>query len=90
MASHISHTSYDHIPACIVPVIASFDSQGCVKPLYVRIAGETLKLHSSWLKPAQPGIIVFHCQAEDHGQYKLLTLTFHPRELVWTISEKQS
>lgn len=36
----------------VIPVIASFDAEGRVKPLYVRIGELSLKVHSSWLKPS--------------------------------------
>lgn len=85
MAQYISRTSYDHIPAHIVSVIASFDSKGHIKPLYVRIGDEPLKVHSSWIRPTRPGMVVFHCNVEDGNQMKPLILTYHPKENVWTI-----
>ena len=33
----VSYTSYDYKSMKVVPVIASFDTEGHIKPLYVRI-----------------------------------------------------
>lgn len=57
MASIISQNSYDCSGLIKVPVIASFDAEGHIKPLYVRIGEESLKIHSSWKKPATFGFI---------------------------------
>ena len=69
--------------SAIVPVIASFDTQGHIRPLYVRIAGEPLRVESSWVKPSFENTTVFNCQLEDHGQLKPLELTLHHREGIW-------
>ena len=37
MPAQVSYTSYDYAPVEIIPVIASFDSEGHIRPLYVRI-----------------------------------------------------
>lgn len=85
MPAHVSNKSYDHIKNDIVSVIASFDSEGHIRPLYVRIGEEALKVRSSWLKPSFPGIFEFNCQVIDGEYIKPLILTYHPRESVWTI-----
>lgn len=85
MSCQVSRTSYDHDSCCITPVIASFDSDGHIKPLYVRIGENAFKIHSSWLKPSYPGIMIYHCKVIDGDCLKPLTLTYHQRESVWTI-----
>lgn len=85
MPSVTSHTSYDFKPHTIVPVIASFDSEGHVKPLYVRIGGLSLKVHSSWLKPSFGSILEFHCTVIDGDCLKPLILSYHQMESVWII-----
>lgn len=87
MTAHVSYQSYDHSPITVVPVIASFDTDGHVKPLYVRIDGVSLKVHSSWLKPSFNNTIEFQCQVIDRDCLKPLALTFHKMEGVWTIPE---
>jgi len=85
MSAHVSYTSYDHIECNIVSVIASFDTEGRIRPLYVRIGEESLKILSSWLKPSYPGFFEFRCQVIDNGVRKPLILEYHSRENVWII-----
>ena len=68
-----------------VPVIASLDSDGHIKPLYVRINTESLKIHSCWLKPSFQGFAEFQCKVIDNGYLKPLTLMYHKNEGVWSI-----
>lgn len=42
----ISFNSYDYERVKCVPVIASFDSDGHIMPLYVRINGQPFKVES--------------------------------------------
>ena len=75
MTACASYQSYDHLPITVIPVIASFDTDGHIKPLYVRIDGLSLKVHSCWLKPSFSGVM----------ELKPLVLSFHMAEGVWTI-----
>lgn len=88
MAGYISNNSYDCIPSNLVSVIASFDTDGHIKPLYVRINEEALKVHSSWLKPSFAGLLEFNCRIVDQGYLKPLVLTYHKNEGVWTIPKQ--
>lgn len=87
MSPIVSYTSYDFNNATLVPVIASFDSEGHIMPLYVRINGESFKIRSAWQKPSFGSTSVFQCQIEDNGTIKPLLLTFHQRENVWAMSK---
>lgn len=84
MAATVSYNSYDFSNVILVQVIASFDTEGHIAPLYVRIDGISLKVHSFWLKPAFSNP-VFQCQVIDNDVLKPLVLTYHPVESVWTI-----
>lgn len=83
MSGVISTTSYDCNTLEIVSVIASFDTDGHVKPLYVRINQESLKVHSSWMKPSFRGFLEFQCKVIDNGCLKPLTLSYHKNDNVW-------
>lgn len=83
MSGITSTTSYDYNTLEIVSVIASFDTDGQVKPLYVRINQESLKVHSSWIKPSFQGFIEFQCKVIDNGCLKPLALSYHKNENVW-------
>ena len=81
-----NHTSRVHnYISNMIPVIASFDSDGHIKPLYVRINGEAFKVHSSWIKPSFQGTIEFECKVIDREYLKPLNLTYHKQDCVWTI-----
>ena len=84
MSGTVSYTTYDFSKVHIVPVIASFDTEGRMLPLYVRINGESLKVHSAWLQ-SEFSKFVYRCQIIDQGILKPLVLTYHPHENVWTI-----
>lgn len=81
----VSYTSFDYRPVDIVPVIASFDSEGHIKPLYVRIDGEPLKVMSSWVSSSFHNTIDFKCKVVVGDSLKPLALTFHRSEGMWTM-----
>lgn len=83
--SNNTNTTCQNIHNNIVSVIASFDAEGHVKPLYVRINENSLKVHSSWLKPSFQGFLKFQCNVIDENRLKPLLLTYHKRENIWTI-----
>lgn len=83
MSGVTSATSYDCNTSEIVSVIASFDTDGHVKPLYVRINQESLKVHSSWMKPSFRGVLEFQCKVIDNDCLKPLTISYYKNENVW-------
>lgn len=85
MSGKVSYTSYDCKNNTLVSVIASFDTEGYIRPLYVRIGNESLKIHSSWIKPSFSESMEYSCKVIDEGVLKPLILTYHKRENVWTI-----
>ena len=68
----------------IVPVIASFDSEGRIVPLYVRINGDSYKIESARMSCIFSNIVEFHCKVIDGEAIKPLLLTFYRREGMWT------
>lgn len=80
----ISHSAFDCTSTVIVPVIASFDSEGKIKPLYVRIHGASYKIDSSVMHSSFINTVEFHCKVIDGDSIKPLLLTFHRREGVWS------
>lgn len=83
--STVSYTSFDHTPNNIVPVIASFDSEGHIAPLYVRIDGLSLKVESYWTSSIFRNVVEFRCKVSDNGHLKPLLLCFYRQEGMWTI-----
>lgn len=84
MSGIYSQSSYD-LGLVKVPVIASFDAEGRVKPLYVRFGAECLKVHSAVEKPSTFDLKEFQCQVIDGGRLKPLRLAYRMRDTVWTI-----
>lgn len=85
MTSIISHGLRDSKYLQIVSVIASFDTLGNMKPLYVRIREESFKIVSCRLKPTVISITTFQCQILDNDVLKPLELTYHYQERMWSI-----
>lgn len=81
----VSYNSYDYLPHDMVSVIASFDTEGHIRPLYVRIGKDSCKVHSFWLKPSFREVLTFSCQVIDHDRLKPVLLEYHQRENVWII-----
>lgn len=85
MSKVVSYYSHDYVPALSVPVIASFDSEGHIAPLYVRLEGVSCKIDSYWVKSNCVNIIQFSCQVIDHNIRKPLMLYYYQDECMWTI-----
>lgn len=85
MAEIVSYGLKDSPNLKIVSVIASFDTDGNAKPLYVRIGDESLKVYSVSIKHKYNGIIEYRCQVIDGNYLKPIDLTYHAREYLWTI-----
>lgn len=87
MSQNISKSAMDlpHDPITVISVIASFDSEGRIKPLYVRIGDSALKVHSFYERRKFANQIEFICTVEVHDFIRPVELTFHQRECMWTI-----
>lgn len=85
-----SLTPYDHSGLVKVSVIASFDTNGHIRPLYIRFGEEALKVHSFSEKPSTMGFREFRCQVIDNDCLKPLALTYRTNDNVWTIAERKS
>lgn len=87
MASIHSYSSIDFKPQTSVPVIASFDTEGHIAPLYVRLNGNSHKVLSYWIRNgAFVNTIEFSCKIEDNGFEKPLLLKYYYEESTWVIS----
>lgn len=85
MAQILSHNSHDFMPVEIVPVIASFDNDGHIKPLYVRIGGESYKVDSYWVRKNYANQMEFHCKLIIHNFLRPIIITYFVNECIWTI-----
>ena len=78
--------SYNSEPIEIVPVIAAYDTEGRVKPLYVRIKDDKYKVENYWVKSNNVANNIDYNVTLSKGNmtYKLI-LTYHIRETTWSI-----
>lgn len=87
MTQILSHNSHDLLPMQIVPVIASFNDDGQIKPLYVGINGERYKVASCWVRRSFSNQIEFHCRLIDQDLLKPVIITYYLNECIWTIPD---
>ena len=86
-----SYTSYDYQPIECIPVIASFDSNGHIVPLYVRIDGLSLKVDSFWIKSSSfHNVVDFNCKLIDGEYLRPISLSYHQSECIWTIPRRKT
>ena len=81
----LSNNSHDYLPIQIVPVIASFNDEGQIRPLYVGINGERYKVESYWVRRSFSNQIEFQCKLIDQDMLKPVVLTYYQNECIWTI-----
>ena len=85
MAALKSYQSFDWKPCTIVPVIASFDTHGHIKPLYVRINGASYHVESFWEKRTFSNISEFMCHLLINDCLQAVALTYYHDSQTWTI-----
>ncbi len=84
----VSLNSHDYEPVTIIPVIASFNDEGQIKPLYVGIDGERYKVASYWVRRSFSNQIEFSCKLIVHDSLRPLIITYFMNECIWTIPGK--
>lgn len=89
MAAKVSYNSHDYVPVDIVPVIASFDANGHIAPLYVRIQGQSYKIGNYHVKCNYANSVSFNCNVIDGDVLKPVMLTYFQDENIWTIPKRQ-
>lgn len=85
MAQIVSLNSHDYMPVDIIPVIASFNEEGQIKPLYVGIDGERYKVQSYWVRRCFSNQIEFSCRLLFGETLQTLIITYYMNECIWTI-----
>ena len=85
MSQILSQNSHDYLQMKTVPVIASFNDEGQIKPLYVGIDGERYKVHSYWVRRSFSNQIEFQCKLIVGDTLKIIIITYYLNECVWTI-----
>ena len=69
----------------IVPVISSFDCDGHIIPLYIRINDESLRVYNVTQSDSTFRLLVFHCDILIDDTFLPLTLLYHINDILWSI-----
>lgn len=77
--------SFENNSMKAIPVIASFNTTGTIKPLYIRIHERTLKITSCWFQE-EFLIVKYHCTVQFEGFTRNIVLLYHPSHSFWTVS----
>ena len=85
MATIISYGLHDSPHLTLVSVISSFDCEGNIIPLYVRIGKESLRIHNAYQCESTFRVLNFRCEVIDHNRIKPLKLSYHKADLVWSM-----
>lgn len=72
-----------------VSVIASFDAEGNILPLYLGYKGESYKVVSAIFHP-EIKVKIFECKINVYGRTRDVMLSFHPDQNIWTIPRQFS
>lgn len=84
MSTYVSHGLKECHYLQVVPVISSFDCDGNIFPLYVRIDGQSLKVYNARRVDSTIQIIHFNCEVMDYDRVKSIKLSYHIGDLVWS------
>lgn len=85
MSQILSQNSHDYLSMQIIPVIASFNDEGQIKPLYVGINRKQYKVDSYWIRRSFSNQIEFHCRLLIENMLKPIIITYYLHECIWTI-----
>ena len=85
MGTIISYDLRDCTHLKIVPVISSFDREGNISPLYVRIDGESLKIYNAYQVDSPYKLLHFKCEVMIFDCVRPLDLMYHVNEHTWSI-----
>ena len=78
--------SYGSDPIVSVPVIASYDAEGHVKPLFIRINNEKYKVENYWVRASSGNNMDYNVTLSRNNITYRLKLTYHLRETIWSVS----
>lgn len=69
-----------------VPVIATFNSAGEIRPLYFSLEGLRLKIDNiKFVDRSRSEVIVFRCEVTFSDRVQQITLHYHKRDAIWTM-----
>lgn len=88
MGATVSYGLHDCTHLRMVSVISSFDKEGNIKPLYVRIDGEPLKIYNAYLSNSTYSLLHFKCEVMTNDRVQPLMLMYHVNDHKWSMPVK--
>ena len=85
MTKIINQKKIDNLPIIFIPVIASFNEDGQIKPLYVGIDGKRYKVESYWVRRSFSNQIEFSCKLLCGETLLTIIITYYMNECIWTV-----
>ena len=85
MGGHISYTPTQHFTGDELCVIATFDTKGKVKPLYIRYRGYKLDVLKSFVESEVPAWIHMRCKVFDGYRESTIHVIYYKQECRWYI-----
>ena len=76
-------TDCPHIKA--VPAIATYDINGNILPLYVRIGEERLKVYNAYISESTRKILTFKGEVMVRDRVKPIKLNYYVDDMVWCV-----
>ena len=69
----------------VVPVIATYDGNGNILPLYVRIDEETFKIYNAYVSESTYRILTFKGEVMVQDAVRPIKLSYFMNDLIWCI-----
>ena len=87
MTAIVSNGLKDCSHLTIVPVISSFDREGNVLPLYVRLEGQPFKIYNPYVCESNTRILTFRCEIITNNMVRNIKLKYFVHDLVWCLKK---
>lgn len=88
MGALVSYGLNNSTHLVMVSVISSFDKEGNIIPLYVRIDGEPLKIYNAYLSNSTYSLLHFKCEVMSNDCVLPLMLYYHVHDHKWSMPVK--
>ena len=85
MAATVSKGLKDCTPLKVVPVIATYDGNGNILPLYVRIGEESFKIYNAYVSESTYRILTFKGEVMVQDAVRPIKLSYFMNDLIWCI-----
>ena len=88
MPAKVSHGLKDCTHLTVVPVIATYDGNGNILPLYVRIGEESYKIYNAYVSETMYRILTFKGEIMVQDTVLPIKLSYFINDLIWCLPKK--